>query len=376
MQLAKRKFGRVVALGLLSASVTAAVSIQPLVADPGPKDPAIADSGASANPADLRKSATWNWPNVAVFEQHLLSYMDQLNAPAPTREAVRKAWDETKDSVKGPALLDRLLNACGILEPRIAELNAQLTDPSGSAVYPRDLKWLTSDVPGWMQDTIRLACGRALTQRRLYDEALETLSGLEIVQVCDPASLLFYRATCEHHLLKKKECLGNVKLLLERESELPNRFVQVGHLMAADIEPMKADSLDEVARLMNDVHRRLDLGRAGKRVRDEEEEILKKLDKLIEDIENQMQAAQQQAQQANGQQNQSQGRPMEDSQSAGGGKGPGDVDQKNIGDRSGWGNLPPAQRQESLQRLTEDLPSHYREVIEGYFRQLAKDNSR
>ena len=58
------------------------------------------------------------------------------------------------------------------------------------------------------------------------------------------------------------------------------------------------------------------------------------------------------------------------------GKGPGDVDQKKIGDRAGWGNLPPAQRQEALQRLTEELPSHYREVIEGYFRQLAKDNSR
>ena len=370
MQLANRKFGRVVALGLLSATFSAAISIQPLVADSNSADP------SSKRTDDLRKSASWNWPNVAAFEQHLVSYLDQLNAPATTREAVRKAWDESKDQVKGPALLDRLLNACGILEPRIAELNAQLTDPAGPAIYPRDLKWLTSDVPGWMQDTIRLACGRALAQRRLYDEALETLNGLEIVQVCDPASLLFYRATCEHHLLKKKECLANVKLLLERESEVPTRFTQVAQLMAADIEPMKADSLDEVARLMNDVHRRLDLGRAGKRVRDEEEEILKKLDKLIEDIENQMQESQQQAQQANGQQNPAQGRPMEDSQNVGGKGGPGDVEQKNVGDRSGWGNLPPAQRQESLQRLTEDLPSHYREVIEGYFRQLAKDNSR
>ncbi len=367
MQLAKRTFGRVVAVGLLSTSFAAFTSCQPLVANSGPSSPQL---------DDLQKSASWNWPNVAVFEQHLVSYLDQLNAPAATREAVRRAWDESKDKLKGPALLDRLLEACGILEPRIAELNSQLKDPSGPVIHPRDLTWLTSDVPGWMQDTIRLACGRALAQRRLYDEALETLSGLEIVQVCDPASLLFYRATCEHHLLKKKECLANVKLLLERKSELPVRFTQVGQLMAADIEPLQADSLDEVARLMNDVHRRLDLGRAGQRVRDEEEEILKKLDKLIEDIENQMQQAQQQAQQSDGQQSPSQGSPMDESQIAGGPKGPGDVDQKNVGDRSGWGNLPPAQRQESLQRLTEELPSHYREVIEGYFRQLAKDNSR
>ncbi len=371
MQFAKRKFGRVFArvfvLGLVTTSLVAGLSRVPFAADSGP---------STARKDELRKSASWNWPTVTIFEQHLLSYMDQRNAPTATRDAVRLAWDASSEQVRGPALLDRLLLACGIIEPRIAALNLQLSDQTGPAVFPRELNWLSSDVPGWMQDTIRLACGRALAQRRLYDEALETLTGLELVQVCDPASLLFYRATCEHHLLKKKECLANVKLLLERESELPVRFIQLAQLMAADIEPLKSDSLDEIARLMNDVHRRLDLGRAGKRVRDEEEEIVKKLDKLIENIENQMQQSQQQQQQSKGAQDQSQNKPMDESQRAAGGKGPGDVDQKKIGDRSGWGNLPPAQRQEALQRLTEELPSHYREVIEGYFRQLAKDNTR
>jgi TolA-binding protein len=143
--------------------------------------------------------------------------------------------------------------------------------------------------------------------------------------------------------------------------------------MVADIDPLKTDSLDEVARMMNDVHRRLDLGRAGQRVRDEEQEIVDKLDKLIEKIEQQMQQQQQQQQQQqSGSPQQAQNQAMQDSQIAGG-SGPGDVDNKDIGDRAGWGNLPPAERQEALQRLTEELPSHYREVIEGYFRQLAKE---
>jgi hypothetical protein len=63
---------------------------------------------------------------------------------------------------------------------------------------------------------------------------------------------------------------------------------------------------------------------------------------------------------------------MDDSRAAGA-SGPGDVDEKKLDDRYEWGNLPAAERQESLQRLTEDLPSHYRDVIEGYFRQVAKD---
>ncbi|MEO8270312.1 MAG: hypothetical protein ABI557_11375, partial [Aureliella sp.] len=279
---------------------------------------------------------------------------------------------QSASAERGPALLDRLLDVGGLIEPRIAELNTQLRSPAADPVYPGKLTWLTSDVPGWLQDTVRLACGRTFGQRKLYDESLESLSGLETSTVCDPATLLFYRAAAEHHLLKKGECLANVKLLLERESELPSRFATVAKLIAADIEPLTEDSLDEVARLMHDVHRRLDLGRAGTRVRDQEQQIVDKLDKLIEKIEEQMQQQQQQQQQQSGSPSPAQMKPMDDSQIAGG-RGPGDVDNRDNGDRAGWGNLPPAQRQESLQRLTEELPSHYREVIEGYFRQLAKE---
>ena len=46
--------------------------------------------------------------------------------------------------------------------------------------------------------------------------------------------------------------------------------------------------------MMSDVQRRLDLGRAGQVVRDEEDNIVKKLDKMIEDIEEQAQKMQQQ----------------------------------------------------------------------------------
>jgi len=333
------------------------------------------ESGANQAGDQLQKAATWQWPDIAIIEQHFLSYLDQVQAPAEVRTRVLEHWKQTAAQDKGPAFLERVLSTASLVEPRIAQLVEQLSDPQTAPVMPDQLSWLASDVPGWLQDAVRLACGRALAQRRLYDEALEALASLDAEQVCDPASLIFYRAVCQHHLLKKKECLANVDLLLERQSELPVRFAQISQLMSADIQPLKNDSLDEVARLMNDVQRRLDLGRAGKRVREQEDEIVDKLDKMIEQIEQQMQQQQQQQQQASGDQSQQQqgmAQPMEDSQIAGG-SGPGDVDQKDIGKRAGWGNLPPAERQASLQRMTQELPSHYREVIEGYFRQLSKE---
>jgi len=337
--------------------------------------PQKADSTApQPAPQDaLRKTAGWQWPDVSLYEEQLLSYLEQKSPSADIQSQVQAYWKSTRSADRGPALLERLLDVAGMIEPRIAELNGRLRSTSTPPVIAGELTWITSDVPGWLQDAIRLACGRALAQRRLYDESLETLAGLEASTICDPASLLFYRAAAAHHLLKKEECLSDVRLLLQREEELPSRYAKLAQLMLADMEPLKQDSLDEIARLMQDVERRLDLGRAGTRVRDTEQQIVDKLDKLIEKIEEQMQQMQQQQQQQqSGSPSPAQIQPMENSQIAGG-QGPGDVDNRNNGDRSGWGNLPPAQRQESLQRLTEELPSHYREVIEGYFRQLAKE---
>jgi hypothetical protein len=56
------------------------------------------------------------------------------------------------------------------------------------------------------------------------------------------------------------------------------------------------------------------------------------------------------------------------------GKGPGDVKSKNIGSHSGWGNLPPKDREAAMQQISKDFPSHYRDVIEQYFRRLASED--
>ncbi|MCA9131085.1 MAG: hypothetical protein KDB22_28570 [Planctomycetales bacterium] len=320
----------------------------------------------------LRKAATWQWPDVGLYEEMLLSYMEQRQLSEVQREQIVGFWESTREQLRGPAFLDRLLQAAAMIEPRLGEINDRLYSLEGPAVAPGEFDWLTSDVPGWMQDTIRLACGRAFGQRKMYDECLETLASLSENQVCDPSTLIFYRSASEHHLMQKEPCLADIDRLLERASELPVRYATLAKLMKSDIQPMEPDSLDEISRMMRDVQRRLVLGRAGEKVRTEEQEIVDKLDKMIEKIEQQLQQSSSQNSQGGSGGKQPLGAPMDSSQAAGG-IGEGKVDNKEIGERSGWGNLPPAQRQQALQQLTEELPSHYRDVIEGYFRQLAKD---
>ena len=92
-----------------------------------------------------------------------------------------------------------------------------------------------------------------------------------------------------------------------------------------------------------------------------------KLDKLIKQLEDQASSSSASSSSGGGP-----GQPMQDSM-PGQDSGPGNVDPKQLGADTDWGNLPPKQREEALQQLGKDLPSHYRTVIEEYFRKLAKD---
>jgi hypothetical protein len=170
----------------------------------------------------------------------------------------------------------------------------------------------------------------------------------------------------------KDQCLSTVEKLLENERSIPQRYAAVARLVAADIRPLEADSLDEVSRLMGDVRRRLNFARAGSRVRKQEDDVVAKLDKMIKKIEEQQQQQRMAQAKQSGSRSSS---PAKDSMPLGG-RGPGDVDQKPIGDRSGWGNLPAKEREEALQQISKDLPAHYRELIEEYFRKLARDSNK
>ena len=97
--------------------------------------------------------------------------------------------------------------------------------------------------------------------------------------------------------------------------------------MREDLKGLEDDSLDHIARRMDDIRRRLDLGRAGEKVRDEEDGVIASLDKLIEEMEKQQQ---QQQQNSAGGGAMPPSQPMPDSRIAGA-KGPGNVDQEEPG---------------------------------------------
>jgi hypothetical protein len=247
----------------------------------------------------------------------------------------------------------------------LVRLGSGLTDPWH---VPSSQPWLgEASVDPWMRDQLRLYFGRWLAQRKMYDAALGMLAGLEPDDVVDPAVLLFYQGAAYHHQLRKAAGLRALDRLLNDVADCPQRFTVVAGLMREDLKKLEDESLDHIARRMDDVHRRLDIGDGGRRTQRIEDGIVDSLDKIIEELEKQRQ---QQQGSGGGQSSQ----PMPDSRIAKQ-KGPGNVDKKDIGRKSEWGDLPVETREQIKQQLGKDLPAHYYDLIQQYFGNRAAGDS-
>jgi hypothetical protein len=310
--------------------------------------------------------ASWQPPTPEELRAQLMAWLDATTRDATTRRRAAELWS----TATAPADADppaRLAQIFALVDPRAAKLVEICSKPHPDRVLAKQ-DWLADrQTPPFLAHNLRLWYGRWLARELLFDEADQQLTGLEPRDVADPASLLFYQAVVCHRLLKREAGLRAIDRLLQRGPQSPRRYVAVAHLMRADLENLKEDTLDHIARRMEDVRRRLDLGQTGPRVLKVEDGVIASLDKLIKQLEDQ---EKKQQQMAGGGSNMTPSSPAAESRILTG-KGAGEVTKRNIGNKSGWGNLPPKEREEAMQQIGREFPSHYRDVVEQYFRRLA-----
>ena len=318
---------------------------------------------------ELEKRASWSFPDQLTVKANLDKYLSDSEVSEAILQQITVLWEIPIESSDRSLLLDQLINSFALANKEVRELTTRLETTPATAANIIPAMLTDESQNDFLRNNLRLFYARWLAHSDLQDECLQVLEGITPNQVVDPATLLFYQATGYHRLLAKDVCLQKINLLLENEEQLPRRYSTIANLMKADVGPLKPDSLDEVARLMADIRRRLKLGRAGTRVRQEEEDVIAKLDKMIEELEQQQQ---QQQQSGSGGGSSSSSSPAQDSSNLGG-SGPGNVDKKSVKEGDDWGALPPRERQKALQQISKELPAHYREVIEEYFRKLARD---
>ncbi|MGD0896673.1 MAG: hypothetical protein ABR915_02480 [Thermoguttaceae bacterium] len=332
--------------------------------------PAVAFSAivAPAPPDAIPKAPAWQMPRAQEVRARAVEWLQKAAADAQGRAKAEAIWTGVSDKTAGMDLLDRLSATFALADSRAARLIEVCSKPRAAAILPSQA-WLTDPkTPPWEAANLRLLYGRWLVQGFWFDEAIEQLAGLKPEDVVAPAELLFFQSVAYHRLLRKDEGLKALDQLLDGAEGSPRRYVAVAILMQADLKGLEPDTLDHIARRMDDIERRLDLGRAGPKVRKVEDGVVESLDKLIKKIEDQ-----QKQQQSQGGGGALQSRSPAPKSALLAGRGPGEVARKNIGNKSGWGDLPPKEREEALQHLGREFPAHYRDIVEQYFRRLAAE---
>ena len=330
----------------------------------------------------IHKAPTWHPPQVADVKAQVAAWLQQNVADVALRTKALAVVYGIGDQATGSELLDRLAETFAMVDPKVAQLVEICSHPRSHYVLPT-FAFLTDSktaaptrhsalyqfIPGAGSPAanMRLYYGRWLVQGQWFEEALEQLGGLKTSEVVAPAELLFYQGVTYHRMLNKAEGLKVINQLLDGAESSPRRFVAIAYLMQADLNSLEEETLDHIARRMDDVQRRFDLGRAGPKTRNVEKGVIESLDKMIKKIEDEQDK-----------QSQSQSNSLKSSSAAkdstpNGGKAPGNVNKKDIGHKSGWGNLPPKEREEALQQMERDFPPHYRDAIEEYFRKLAAE---
>jgi hypothetical protein len=330
---------------------------------------AAADTSVPPSDPLIRKAPTWHPPQVSDVKAQVEVWLQNGTADAALRAKASAVMGGIGDQASGSVLLDRLAETFALADPKVAELVEMCSHPRSRLVLPT-FAWLTdSKTPPLVAANMRLYYGRWLVQGQWFEEALEQLGGLKPAEVVAPAELLFYQAVTYHRLLDKKDGLTVINQLLDGAEFSPRRYVAIAYLMQADLGSLEEETLDHIARRMEDVQRRLDLGRAGPKVRKVEDGVVESLDKMIKKLEDE------QNKQSQSQPNSLQSiRPAQQSTPAQA-SAPGDVAKKDIGHKNGWGDLPPKEREEALQQMGRDFPPHYRDAIEEYFRKLAAEES-
>jgi hypothetical protein len=330
----------------------------------------IAAAAAYAG-GDLAQDSSWQPVKAEAVRTKLEEYLHSADISPEVQTEVRDRWRAAGEQPSSD-VLERLAQSLAKADEHVAELVTFCSKTSERGSKLPEFSWLAdSETPELISQNMRLYLARWLVQQGYYDEAVAWTDGLTTEKVVAPETLLFYRAVALHQLVEADKADTAIGQLLEGQEKLPTRYQKLADLMRHDMEGLKDDSLDHISRRMEDVRRRLAQGRPGERAQSVEKGVIDSLDKMIKKAEDQ---AQQQSKMAAASAKTPPSTPMQDSMPAEL-KAPGKVEPHDIGRGTGWGNLNDKDREKAMQEIGREFPSHYREVIEEYFRRLAAEES-
>jgi hypothetical protein len=201
------------------------------------------------------------------------------------RQAFDVLWADVNKSI-----LDKVSGTFILGDAEAAKLIAEAKNPISPAPTTIPAVLTDSKKSAFFRANLALAYAKALVNRKVYEESLETLKLFKAEQVIDPASYLFFKAVAEHGLMLKKEAHETIARLLDDVPAAPERYKMVAALMHFDMlawqDKNVLDKLASIGRKMDNIQRRLGLERGGKKTQKQQKDVVARLDELIKELEN------------------------------------------------------------------------------------------
>ena len=304
------------------------------------------------------------------FEQVKTSVVNELarrKVDAPVKTEVIGLWEPPEVVPTNSEIFNLVIQSFRKIDPEVDQFVSacRFSTPAHEIPVPELLDEAQSS--DFFRTNLTQFYAVYLVRKKLYDESLPYFDKIDLEYSADPPAALFHQAVAQSELLMKSEGLATIETLTKKTEAVPERYATVAELMKFQLASIKDESLDEVAQRMKDVKRRLSLGRGGQQTQKKEDEIVTLLDSIIEKIE-----------QSNGSGGGS-GAGGNTNQPGGGSQesvvkgttAPGEVEEKDLKKKAGWGALPEAEVTKAKNLLKRDFPENYRRAIEAYFRKTA-----
>lgn len=362
---------------LILAACYGVASAEIRLADSGPMTnqptfddkPGTEESGAGKSERAPGAKVAFRRMPIDQVQARLLQWLALAKVDEPTARQVSGLWkDKTElESLTAEEMLDRIVDSLAIADESARKVVEVCR--SGAAYSQPNFEGIRSD--SFYRDHVQLYYARWLTQHRFYDEALPMLESLTPESVADPASLFFYRSICRLRLLKSSEASDDLALLLNNTLDVPSRFRTVAELMQAEAGD-NTSGLPEVAKLMSDVQRRLDLGNSNDPVQKREEEVIAALDKLLKEMEEQQKQQQQQSGQGGGQQQNQPGQQGIAQSTIKGSSAEGEADRKDLTENGNWGMLDKQAEAQAKELIRQQFPPNFLDAISRYTKRIAE----
>lgn len=282
-------------------------------------------------------------------------------------------------------LVDFIDNAYSILSPEFRD-GLELFDQDKVTEAMEKFETLAkSDDPFLAVASANMAAS-AMIEQELIDRCMTMLTSVAAnhapIEDYTTASdhFRFMLGYCQVHNLDYAEAYKTLEDFLKNHPESPERLRITAKQILTELDSRAPERIGDVRDIMNYARRKLSNKRVDDDLVEKQERAVALLNTLIEEAENQ---EQQQNGDGEGGGGGSDGGGDSQGQNPGGGANrstkpsgdgaTGELRRLRAKPGEAWGKMPPRDREKVLQTLQRRFPSQYRELLEQYYEQLAKD---